>query len=138
MSVDTGLTKQLFRDFLLGDAALRAAVDGQVIGGHLSSSDAQTVLQGKPIVVFEFVGGFARYMRELENVTIELYAYSKRGRDDCATVYDLAFARLQSARVAVTGIDLAGVARELDRPIDGFNEPIQAWFTRGRWTLIAV
>lgn len=138
MPVDVGVTKQLIRDFLLADQSIRDATDGRVFSAHVSSADAPTLLAGKPVLVFDLVGGFARYLRESEEVNLEVYAYSKRGADEAITLYDLTFARLQSERVAVTGVDLVGIARETQRPIAGYNEPIGAWFLRGRWTINAV
>ncbi|MBU6287600.1 MAG: hypothetical protein KGS10_05505 [Chloroflexi bacterium] len=138
MMVEVGVTKQLIRQYLLDDATLRAAVQGKVYASHLASSDAQTVLQGTPIVVIDYAGGNARYFGDLENVTIECYVYSKRSSAQCAEIYDQVFMRLQMARVAVTGLDLTGTTRELDRPAEGYNEAIAAYFLRGRWTLIAV
>lgn len=138
MAVSITDTRDLLRSFLLADTTLSGLVDGKIFAAHLSSADAQTVLQATPIVVFEVTSGFARYFRELENVIVELYTYSKGSAEEASQIYDLVFARLQSERVKVVGLGPVGIAREIERPIDGRNEEVGAWFVRSRWTLVAI
>jgi hypothetical protein len=138
MPVSVASTKQLLRAWLLADATLSAAVGGRVFGAHLMSSDAQTVLQAGPVVVFEFVAGVAPYVREIEQVGVEVYVYSKGSADEVAQIYDIVYLRLQAERIKVVGIGPCGTARESERPTDGWNEDVGAWFCRARWLLRAV
>lgn len=131
-------SKALIRAWLLADAALSAAVDGKVYGAHLSSSDAQTVLRDKPIVVFEFQPGFSSYSREYELPVLDVYAYSKASAERAAQTYDLVYARLQAECIQVTGIGPCGSARERERPTTGRNEDVAAWYVRGKWALTLI
>lgn len=133
MPVSINETRQLLRAWLLADDTINAETAGNVFGAHLSSSDAQTVLDAKPIVVFAFTGGNARVFREFETPTIEVYVYSKASLDDAGRVYDLVYARLSAERIKVDNIGPCGSARETRRPVEGFNEQTAAWFLSARW-----
>jgi hypothetical protein len=137
MPSEIGVTKQLIRQMLLNNAALRAAVSGKVYPTHLQSSETATVLTNTPIIIVETIGGFARYFSRLQDVVFDLWVYSKNSSDECATVYDLAFPILQQTRMKVDNIDMIGLCRELDRPEGGWNEQVHAWYLKGRWTLKA-
>jgi hypothetical protein len=138
MPVSLAETKQLIRAWILADASLNAAVAGNVYGAHLASPDAGTVLDGAPLIVFEFVAGSGRYFREFETPGLELYVYSKGSADEAARIYDLLYVRLAAERIQVSGIGPCGTARESERPTDGFNEQLGAWFVRARWLLAIV
>jgi hypothetical protein len=135
MPISFAESKQLLRAWILADATLSALVDGRVYGVHLSSADAQTVLQTKPIIVFEFLAGSGRYFREFETPIVEFYVYSKGGADEVAQVYDRLYVRLQEERIQLPGIGTSGTARETERPTDGRSEEIAAWYCRSRWAL---
>lgn len=138
MSSEVAVTKQLVRAYLLEDAALRARVDGKVLSAHVESAEAQTMLQAKPLIVVELLSGFSRYFAALQDVTMEVYAYSKASQDEANDVYDAVYTRLQHECLMVANIDMQGVAREIERPLEGWNDDIRAWYARGRWTLKAV
>lgn len=137
MSSETTVTKQLIRSVLLADATLRSRVAG-VVAGHLRSTEAATLLQAKPLIILEATGGFVRYWSALQDVTIELYAYSKASSDEALDVYDQAFAILQEACCHAANVPMRGITRELERPSDGWNDQVGAWYARGRWTIKAI
>lgn len=137
MSSESTVAKQLVRAVLLADDTLRTRVQG-VVAGHLRSTEAATLLQTKPLIILETTGGFARYHAALQDVTIELYAYSKASSDEALDVYDAAFQLLQEACCQAANVPMQGIMRELERPLDGWNEQVGAWFARGRWTLKAI
>lgn len=137
MTVSTTDSRQLIRRWLLDDPALSDAVDG-VFGAHLTSSDAQTVLRDRPIVVLALNGGNARPNRELESLVLEVYVYTKGPKEDAFLVYDLVYARLASERIKVAGLGPCGTAREVERPREGRNEDVAAGYVRGVWSLILV
>jgi hypothetical protein len=67
--------------------------------------------------------------------TMDLYGYSKRSGDEAAQVYDAVVEALQQQRVVIAGVDPVALPRETQRPLDGYNAVISAWFMRGRWTV---
>jgi hypothetical protein len=138
MSSSTQTTRQLLRQWLLADEAVRTATDGAVFGAHLNSADAGTVLKGTPLVVIDLQGGFAVYTAAVQDQDFDVWCYSKMSLDKAAEVYDLCFARLQGECIKVGNVDMCGVTREVARPIDGFHDGMMAWYVRGRWTLKAV
>lgn len=138
MSSETTVAKQLIRMSLLADATLRGRVAGKVLAGHVRSAEAATMLQDSPLIVFELSSGFARYFSALQDVVFELMAYSKASSDEALDVYDAAFALLQSACLNQANIDMTGITREIERPSEGYNEDVGAWFVRGRWTFKAI
>jgi hypothetical protein len=130
--------KQLIRTHLIADADVAALVGDRVYSAHLSDADAPTVLQDGPLVVFEMLSGVLRWHGAVAIQTFDIYGYSKRNNAEASRVYDAVTATLQHECVRVTGIDLAIVTRETQRPLDGYNQVLDAWFVRGRWTVEAV
>jgi hypothetical protein len=137
MPSQLAVTKQLLRQTLLNDATLRALVDGKVLPAHLQSAEAATVLRDKPIIIVEMTGGFMRYFTQLQDVTFDIWVYSKNSSDECNQVYDVAFPLLQQTRLHVDDIDMCGLARELMRPEVGWNEVVHAHYVRAKWTMKA-
>lgn len=131
-------TKHLIRTWLLADAALEAEVAGNIVGAHVKATDALTLLRDKPMVVFDTASGAQIYTAELESLSIEVYTYSKASADEAMRVYDLVAARLQGQRIKVDGIGPSGSAREVDRPVNGHNDVVDAWFLRGRWLFMVI
>jgi hypothetical protein len=134
-SVKTAEVKQLLRAHLLADSALAALVGGRVYGVHLEDADAQTVLQNGPMVVFEMLAGSLRWHGAVAIPTVEVYGYSKRSSDEASQVYDAVVDALQHERLTIGSLDVRGLARETQRPLDGYNTQIRAWFNRGRWAI---
>lgn len=137
MPVSTAEIRQLLRRWLLDDPELSDAVDG-VFGSHLSSSDAETVLRERPIVVFDFVGGSGRAHRELEQPLVEVYVITRGPADAAFRVYDLVYRRLASERIKVSGIGPCGTARESERPSDGRYEALAARYVKALWVVTAI
>lgn len=137
MPISTTDTRQLIRQWLLRDPAIEAEVDG-VFGSHLASADAQTVIRQRPVVIFEFLGGSSRFFREFEQPSVELYVYTKGPPDAALQVYDLVYKRLAAERIQVPGIGPCGSARELERPHEGRNEEIAAFYVKSLWTFYIV
>ena len=127
--------KALLRRYLLADTAVAALAGERVYGAHLEDDDAGTVLQAGPLVVYEFVSGVLRWHAAVSLQTVEVYAYSKRSGDEAAQLYDACANALQHSRVIVDGVDPVALPRETQRPLDGYNARLDAWFVRGRWTV---
>lgn len=128
--------KQLVREALLADSGVTSLVgDDGVYSAHLSDADASTVLDATPIVVFEPLSGFVMYNRQVGSITIEVYGWSKISADHASRVYDAAFSVLQAGKLSVAGLTMCGLAREVQRPVEGYADTIMAWFARGRWTV---
>lgn len=129
--------KQLVRGTLLANADVVAVVGEQVFASNLENAAAGTVLDKGPLITFEFLSGFARYAKSVQNQTIELYGYSKVSGDQAMLAYDVAFEALQAECLTLDGIVPKALAREIQRPVEGRNENIGAWFARGRWNIVA-
>ncbi len=136
MALETVKLRQVLRAHLMADAAVKAIVDDRVHGSHLSDSDVKSVQF--PLLVFEFLSGFARWHSAVQSQSMELYGYSKKSLDEAAQAYDAAFNSLQHSRVSLAGVtDVAGIPRETQRPVDGWNDKVGGWFVRGRWIVTA-
>lgn len=131
----TAALKQLIREHLLANAAVVALVGTNVFGVHMEDADAGTVLKGSPMVVFEGLSGNLRWHGALATQTLEIYGYSKRNSIEASKVYDAVADAMQHECMKITGIPVTAVARETQRPLDGYNNNLNAWFVRGRWTL---
>lgn len=129
----TSELKQLLRNSLLGNTGVTDLVGTNVYGVHLEDADAQTVLTASPMVVFEMLSGSLRWHRAVATQTMEIYGYSKRSNSQASRVYDAVVEYLQHERLQITGIDVTALARESQRPVDGYNGVLDAWFVRGRW-----
>lgn len=138
MPSEIATLKQILRGTLLADPTVSGLVSSRVYGVHLQSADAATVLTDGPLVVFEMLAGFAAWHGSVMRQTVEIYAYSKRSSDEATQVYDAAFNAIQHSRVSVDGVVMRALSREVQRPLDGWNNDLRAWFVRGRWSMSAV
>lgn len=127
--------KQLIRRFLMADPTVSSLVGERVYGSHMEDTDAGTVLQSGPLVVFEFTSGSLRWHSAVSLQTVELYAYSKRSGDEAAQLYDAVTTACQHVRMTVPGVDPVALPREDQRPLDGYNPTLDAWYVRGRWVM---
>jgi len=128
----------VIRGYLLADPAIATLVSDRVFTSHLEDADeANDILGDGPIIVFEFLSGSQRAHGSLQGQTFELYGYSKASSDEASRAYDLANDRLHEECCKITGIPMAGVTREIQRPVAQYNRVLRAWFMRGRWTYTA-
>ena len=131
MALSTREAKKLIRAFLLTRPEIVALVDDRVFGAHVMDSDAETTTF--PLVVFEFLSGRASWDTAVQAQTLEIYGYSKRSADEASEIYDAVFDAIQHERLDVDGITVRALTREVQRPVDGWNQNVRAWFCRGRW-----
>lgn len=123
--------QQLIRRTLLANSAVVALVADRVLGHHLWTPDDGSVPM--PLVIVEVSGGDGHYSRHLQKTDLSIWCYSKISAAQAASLYDLVYAALQQQRLAVTGITIAGLARETGRPEDAYNSEIGAWYRLGKW-----
>lgn len=131
MALSTREAKKLIRAFLLSKSEIVALVDDRVFGGHVMDSDVPTAQF--PLAVFDFLSGRASWDTAVQAQTMEIYGYSKRSADEASQIYDAIFDAIQHERLAVSGISVRALTREVQRPVDGWNQNVRAWFCRGRW-----
>jgi len=131
----TNELKHLLRDHLLRDANVSALVGLNVFGAHLEDADAGSVLTSSPLVVFEMMSGHLRWHGAVATQVMDIYGYSKVSGDLAGRVYDAITLSLHHSCIRKTGIDVTALCRETQRPIDGYNPVVDAWFVRGRWTM---
>lgn len=129
--------KHLIRRALLDDATVIGLVDDRVRSSHMINPDVEI---SYPILIIEFLSGFGRYQGTLQTISIDLYAYSEGGLTEAHQVYDAAYNALQAARLynGTEGngsriISAAGSMREIERPDEGYNDRLGAWWVRGKW-----
>tara|TARA_R110000824_G_scaffold42863_1_gene125601 strand:- start:108 stop:521 length:414 start_codon:yes stop_codon:yes gene_type:complete len=131
MALSTRTTKRLIRTFLLGQASVTSLVDDRIFGSHLQDSDAETT--EFPLVVFALLSGHAAWDTAVQAQSVEIYAFSKRSADEASKIYDAVFGAIQHERLSVEGISVKALISEVQRPVDGYNSNVRAWFSRGRW-----
>lgn len=127
--------KLLVRSTLLDDSGVTAMVGGRIYGAHLQDPDARTVEY--PLVVLDFKSGIAR-TPTYQNVTMDLWAYTRDSSGEALRLYDLCQAALQQELLRRDGISVAGYALELSRPSEGWNENVRAYYAQGEFSLRAV
>ncbi len=137
-AISTLKTRHLLREFILRSSSVTDLVGQRVYGQHLSDSDAGTVLKAGSVVVLGFDSGDLRWYGAVQTQIVEVYAYSKQGLSECAKVYDAVCSLIQHERVVVDGIDICLIPREIQRPVDGYNDSVDAWFVKGRWIIEGV
>jgi hypothetical protein len=131
MALSTREAKKLIRAFLLAKPEITALVDDRVFGAHIMDSDVESAVF--PLVIVEFLSGRASWDTAVQAQTLEIYAYSKRSADEASQIYDAVFDAIQHERLAVAGITVRALTREVQRPVDGWNQNVRAWYSRARW-----
>lgn len=140
MSTTPKITKRniaaLLRGFLLAKASVTDKVGDNIVTAH--NFDPSTALD-YPRVIVDLTSGTGRYQGGLQAWNVEIYAYSDESQDEADAVYDAVYLALQAERLYDEGgtISAAGSAREVERPIPGYNEQTRAWFARGTWIVMA-
>jgi len=129
--------KQLIMETLLASAEVQAVVGDNVRGTHVDDADKATLLQDSAAIVFETLSGGSHYNRQITSSTIEVYGWSKKSQDEATRAYDAAFDALQAQRLALAGLTITALAREVQRPVEGHHAPDRSWFARGRWVINA-
>ena len=135
---NSNTTKKVIREYLLADSDIVDLVGDRVFTSHIEDADeANGVLAEGPMLVFEFLSGSQRAHGSLQGQTFELYGYSKASSDEASQAYDLANERMHEECCKIPNIPMAGVTREIQRPVAQYNRVLRAWFMRGRWTYTA-
>lgn len=126
----------ILRLALLGNSAVTALVARRVFPGHLRPNDpgAQTF----PLIVLNEVSGDLDQHDVVQDLTVEVYGYSRLSSEQAMQVYGAAKAVLQQEILTMTGFDLAALCWESSRPEPGWNEQVQAWYARGYFRVQAI
>lgn len=121
----------LMRMRLLADDALTAVVGDRIRVEHVRDP---AELQ-YPILILATETGSGRYHGGLQQLRVDLYAYSNESQSDAVRIYDLAYPVLQSQRLHDPSgyIRAAGATQEMERPQSGYNPRTMAWFAKGTW-----
>ena len=133
--LDARSVKALVRMGALAVPELVAHVAHRVRAGHVLDTDEIAKL-AYPLIVVEVVHGQGRYQGGLQDVTLEVMAYSDESSDLAMRVYDVFYRGMQARRlIDPQGVITAkGSMREIERPWDGYNERTRSWYARGLWT----
>jgi hypothetical protein len=127
--------KFLVRSTLMDASTVTDVVGGRIYGAHLQDPDARTSVY--PLVVLDFRAGLAS-TSTYQQVTMDLWAYSRDSSGEALRLYDLCQAALQQQLLRRDGVPVAGYAMELNRPAEGWNEKVRAYYAQGEYTLRAV
>jgi len=128
--------KQLIRYRLLSQSAVTDLVSGRIYGAHFQDPDAQTPTY--PLIIIEWVGaGELQYSRAFQKMRMDIWCYDKTSSAAALNLYGQVQDALQQQRLAVTGITQKGVIRESQRPTEGFNNAVRAYYARGEFQVIA-
>lgn len=124
---------QLLHMTLSANTALVALVGDKIRGSH--QWDAEAGSFGTPCLIIDVSGRRGGYGGRHQHVAFELYAYSKLSKIDAVALYDVAYTALHGVRLydPAGTIAQAGYARESEGQIAGWNDKLQAWFSRGIW-----
>ena len=133
--------KQLVRKVLVDNTTVQALLGegGAVYGDHPQAPDKTSIAM--PCVILDFQGGAGGYQGGFQHLPFDLYIYSRVSGDEADAVYDAVYEALHAQRlvstVTKTGGALAnptaGSVREVQRPTSGWNNEVDAWWSRGRW-----
>lgn len=131
----TDLLRQLVRAAIVASTEVTALVPAErVFGDHPMDADSGTI--ACPMVIVEIDGGHGRYAGGLQSEELYVYVYSRSSSDEASQVYDAVYRALHAARLTLANVAQSGGARELQRPVGGWNNAVQGWFLRGRWRAV--
>lgn len=126
---------QVVLDKIMSSTDVQTLVGQRVYGAH--PVDPESSLRQGPILVFEVVGDQDRYAGQIQNVFCHLYAWSSESRSMATRAYHAAAVALHAERLKKTGLAIAGYARRVGGPLDGFHQASRSWWVRGDWQVIA-
>ena len=104
--------KLLVRTSLLSNDGITDLVGDRIHGGHLQDPDAESAEY--PLVVFSVTSGSVGFVSGYQQVSMELWAYSRRSAGRATELYDACFAALHHQGLREDGINVAGYAAELE------------------------
>ena len=133
---DSDKVKRIVHDALVNADTIDSLVKGRVFTHHLQDPDLEQIEY--PMVVLSFRTGRLEYFSELQNVIMELWAYSRLSAGDATKLYDLAKDVLQAERLKNDDLDMVVVGQEIERPSEGWSETTRSWFAEGRWLLRSI
>ena len=125
--------KLLLRNTLLKQDSITDIVGDRIHGGHLQNPDADSAEY--PLVVVSFTSGSVGFSSGYQQVSMELWAYSRRSAGRAAELYDACFAAVHHQGLREDSVNVAGYAAEILRPEEGWNEKIRAYYAQGMFSL---
>jgi hypothetical protein len=135
MANETTNVLAALRALLLADATVTGLVRNRIRTAHVADGEALPI--DYPFVILAPIGGAGRYNGQVMNTAVEVLVYSKVSVSECLDVYQAVYAVLQAGRLYRDGITTRGVIRESDRPREGFNDGLVAWYTRSTYDVIS-
>lgn len=135
--------KQLVRAEIVGNAAFQAIASDRVLTQSPRESDVAKLTF--PLVVVGNLGGNARYGGALQDARLAILAYSQVSASEAHDLYQVVFDALHTARLidlttktgGARANSVAGYAREVTRPTDGWDEALGAWYADGVWIVMS-
>jgi hypothetical protein len=127
--------KFLVRSTLMADASVSAIVADRVHGAHIQTPDTGTA--EFPLVVVEFLGGSVVSASGYQQVNADVWTYTRTSAGSALELYDAVHAALHQQLLRRDGVTVAGYSMEINRPDEGFNETVRAYYARGTYALRA-
>lgn len=142
MSVSTSKSKQLIRNKLFNTDAIQALVGAAVYSSHPNTLDKAALPM--PCIIIDPQSGDMRVQKGLQSQNMHIYAYSRISQDEADKIYNLVVETLHMERLYDTTTTAGGdpvnahrgVAREMERPQEGYNQAVAGWYSRGTWRVM--
>ena len=130
--------KWLIVDVLISDAGITGMVADRVATEHEVPGENDLKTSEMPKIVIESISGNTRMHGAVQDVILHFYAYSRTSLNDAGDLYDKIHTLMHQTRLAeLTGVvKVRGVIRETERPDEGYNSDMNAYFYRGIWRFI--
>lgn len=124
----------LVRHVLINTAAVQALVKARVRTSHVL--DPQTA-QGLeyPLVILDLSGGESLGGGVVQNVNLRVWTYARESTDVALKIYDAVYGALHMQRLSIAAESAKGTARELSRPMTGWNDKVLAHYATGIWRI---
>jgi len=125
---------QVFRDGIVGTAAVRALIKGRIYNQHPRPADVGAA-DAFPLAVIAPISGHLGYEAALQELSVEVRVYSRTSSDHALTIYEAIQDAAHGQRLTTTGLDPAVVGYEQTRPAAAWEEAYGAWLVRTRWVV---
>lgn len=127
--------KWLVTTRLLETSAVTGIVGDRVVTEHSIPGEVDLATVEMPRVIVDLISGDARWHGAVQTVIFHVYAYSRASQGEASRLYGEVWKALhaQGLRDTQDVIKAAGITHETERPQEGHNGNMNAFFSRGVW-----
>lgn len=137
--IDVTFPTQAMRWWLQQHEPLAALVGDQIRESHIEDEDSLRSAQ-YPMVILDLHGGALPWAASHAFDDMHVYVYSRKSKEDAASIYQHVFNRLHAQRVAPPGSThvLMAYARGTPSDLSGWVDTARAYFIRVPWQVFHV